>query len=90
MERQKIFVYSNEEEGMFVLVLYSYTLIYEFIIGNKHEVLGSKAKLWGLGAKPPPARSNRGYWGEAPSVWRFFCIFLIKISHFETYLTQHK
>jgi len=43
---QKCFVYSNENEGLLVLVLYLYTLIYEFIIGNKHEVLlGSKAKL---------------------------------------------
>jgi len=30
---------------MFVLVLYSYTLIYKFIIRNKHEVLGSKAEM---------------------------------------------
>jgi len=28
------------------------TVFYEFIIGNKHEVLGSKTKLWESGAKP--------------------------------------
>jgi len=39
---------------MFVLVLYSYTLIYEFIIGNKHEVVESEDKLWGLGRSPQP------------------------------------
>jgi len=45
MEGKNFFAYSNENEGMFVLVLYSYTLIHEFIIGNKSEVLRSKAKL---------------------------------------------
>jgi len=41
---------------MFVQVLYFYTynnkqartIIYEFMIGNKNEVLGCKVKLWGL------------------------------------------
>jgi len=75
MEGQNFFVYSNENEGMFVLVLYSYTLIYEFVIGSKHEILGSKAKLWGLGAKPLVVGSNRGFGGSAPSVWRFFVVF---------------
>jgi len=51
MEKQNFFVYSNENEGMLVLVLYSYnnkqvrTVYYEFIMGSKHEVLRSKAKL---------------------------------------------
>jgi len=42
---------------MLVLIMTSRSgrYIYEFIMGNKHEVLGSKAKLW---------RSE----GEAPSV----------------------
>jgi len=46
MEGQNFFVYTNENEGMFALVLYSFMLIYELIFGNKHEVLlRSKAKL---------------------------------------------
>jgi len=52
MKGQNFFVCSNENEGMFVLVLQSYKLIYEFITGNKHEVLGSKAKLWDLCKAP--------------------------------------
>jgi len=28
-------------------------------MGNKHEVLGFKVKLWGSGAKPPVAKGNR-------------------------------
>jgi len=46
---------------MFVSVLYpftynnkqAYTIFYEFIVGNKYEVLESKAKLWVFRAEPP-------------------------------------
>jgi len=58
MEGQNFFVYCNENEEMFVLVLYSYTLIYEFRIGNKHEYLGSKAKLGGLGGESSSRRKE--------------------------------
>jgi len=40
-----------------------------------HEVLGSKAKLWGLGAPRLAAGSNKRSRGGAPSVCRFFVIF---------------
>jgi len=56
---------------MFVPVLHLHTynnkqtLFYEFIMGNKHEVLGLKAKLGGLG-EPPAARGNRGSGGRRP------------------------
>jgi len=44
--------------------VYSYTyndkqalaVFYEFIMGNKHEVLGSKAKLWESGDKASSRR----------------------------------
>jgi len=47
-----------------VPVLYSYTyndmqaltVFYEFIMENKHEVMGSKAKLWGFGGEAPSRR----------------------------------
>jgi len=83
MEGQNFFVYSNENEGIFVLVLYSYIHISEFIIGKKHKVLGSKAKLWGLGAKPQPPEAKEGL-GAPPKCLAIFCNFLIKIPHFET------
>jgi len=49
---------------MFVLVLYSYTynnkqartVFYKFIMGNEHEVLRFKAKLWGFGGEAPSCR----------------------------------
>jgi len=61
---------------MFVPVLYSHTCNNkqtrnEFIMENKYEVLGLKAKLWGLEAKPPADGGNRGPGGGAPSFWRF-------------------
>jgi len=51
---------------MFVPVLYSYTyndkqaltVFYEFIMENKHEVLESKAKLWGSGSEAPSRRKQ--------------------------------
>jgi len=64
---------------MFVPVRYSYTsniliitsrrvrYIYEVIMGNKHEVLWSKAKLWG--PQPPEAIGGPG------AVFGDFCIF---------------
>jgi len=48
-------------------------VFYEFIMGNKHEVLGFKAKLWGPGGK----RSNKRSGGGDPS-FGDFCRFLIK------------
>jgi len=64
---------------MFVLVLYSYTfndkqqaraVFYEFIMVNKHEVLGSKAKLWRSGGEAPSCLGNRKSGSGTPSVWR--------------------
>jgi len=55
-------------------------------MGNKYEVLGLKAKLWGLGAVPPAAGDNRDL-GAVPSVLGDFCCFLIKIPNFEAYLS---
>jgi len=54
---------------MFVPVLYSYTyndkqarmVFYKFKMGNKHEILRSKAKLWGSGGEA--TGSNRGSGG---------------------------
>jgi len=53
---------------MFVLWYYTHIHIitsrrvfYEVIKGNKHEALGFKAKIWGLGAKSPAAsEGNKG------------------------------
>jgi len=43
--------------------------IYEFILGNKHKVLESKA--YGcLGTKPPATGGNRASGGRSSSVWR--------------------
>jgi len=39
-------------------------------MGNKHEVLESKAKLWGLGAKPQPPEI-RGRGGGVPAFGDF-------------------
>jgi len=71
---------------MFVTVLYSYiynnkqarTVIYIFIIGNKHEVLGSKAQLHGgLGRSPQPPKAIVGL-GANPQCLAFFVVFLLK------------
>jgi len=64
-----------------ILIITSRRVFYEFIMGNKHKVLGFNTKLWrsqppevigGLGAKPP--------------VYDDSCSFLINISHFDAYL----
>jgi len=78
----KLFAYSNENDGIKclyryytrtpILIITSRRVFSEFIMGNKYEVLGFKAKLWGSGAEP--------------SVFGVFCSFLIKLSHFEAYL----
>jgi len=61
MEGQNFFILSDVNEVMFIPVLYNNKqahigvwYIYEFIMGNKHEVLRSKAKVWGSGAPCPP------------------------------------
>jgi len=67
MEGQNIFVYSDENVGIKclyrfntrILTITSRRVFYEFIMGNKHEILGLKTKLWGLEAKPPAAGSSR-------------------------------
>jgi len=52
---------------MFVPVLYSHTYnhkqtrFYEFIMGNKHKVLGYKAKLWGSGGEALSRRPITDY-----------------------------
>jgi len=60
MEGQNFFVYTDENEGIKCFYRYctdtyndkqARMVFYEFIMGNKHKVLGFKAKLWGLGAK---------------------------------------
>jgi len=51
-------------------------------MGSKYEVLGSKTKLWGSKAKQ--AKSPEGIGGLG--VFGDFCIFSIKIPHFEAYL----
>jgi len=73
---------------MFVPVLYSYTyndkqgrtVFNEFIMGNKHNVLGSKANYGDLGAKPEAI----GDLGTEPPMLDFV---LFKIQHSESYLS---
>jgi len=58
MEGQNFFVYSDENNGIKclyrcytrILIITSRRVFYEFIIGNKNEVLGFKAKLCGSGS----------------------------------------
>jgi len=50
-------------------------------MAKKHVVLGSKAKLWGS-----PPEIIGGVRAEPP-VFGDFCIFLIKIPHFEAHLS---
>jgi len=53
-------------------------------MGNKHEVLGSKAKLWGSGDEAPAAGDNRDFgWRRCLAIFVVF----IKIPHFEAYLS---
>jgi len=55
MEGQYFFVYSDENGGIkclyqyytHILIITNKRVFYEFIMGNKYEVLGFKAKLWG-------------------------------------------
>jgi len=50
----KFFVYSDEKDGIQclyqyyirILIIINRSVFYEFIMGNKHEVLGFKTKLW--------------------------------------------
>jgi len=55
-------------------------------MGNMFEVLGSKAKLRGLGSKTTAAGSNKEFRAEPP-VFGDFCTSLIKIPYFEAYLS---
>jgi len=56
---------------MFVPVLHL-RVRYEFIMGNKHEVKGLKAKK---------------LWGRSPLFLALFVVFSIKKPHFEAYLS---
>jgi len=57
MEGQNFFAYSDENGGIkglsqyytCILKITSKRVFYEFIMGNKHEVLGFKVKLRGSG-----------------------------------------
>jgi len=57
MEGQNFFVYSDKNEGIKCLYRY-YTrkVFYEFKMRNKHEVLGSKAKIRGSRCEAPSRR----------------------------------
>jgi len=43
-------------------------------MGNKHEVLGFRAKLWESGGKAPTAKGNRGM-GWSPQFLALFAVF---------------
>jgi len=57
-------------------------VFYEYIMENKHEVLVSKGKYGGLGAKSPVAGGNRVYEAEPLVLHGNFCSFSIKNTTF--------
>jgi len=75
MEEQNFLVYSDKNDGKKclyrnytgILTITNRRVIYKFIMGNKHEVLGFKAKPWG--SQPPEAIGDLR--GGAPVFWRF-------------------
>jgi len=44
-------------------------------MGNKLEVLGFKAKLWGPGGKVSSRRRQQGVWGRSPQFLATFVFF---------------
>jgi len=57
VEGQNFFVYSVENDGIKcfyryctrrILIITDRRVFYEFLMGNKHEVLSFKAKVWGF------------------------------------------
>jgi len=44
-------------------------------MGNKHKVVGLKAKLWGSVDEAPSRRKQSGVWGQSPQCLAIFVVF---------------